>query len=332
MSKVLVCPDSFKGTMTSSEVAHAISLGVRDAKIEVIEIPISDGGEGFLRVFMNRLPHNVHETMVTNSVGNQLIAKFITIEKGTCAVIETAQVCGLQFARPTIETSLIATTKGVGELIISAVKIGVKKIILGVGGTATTDGGLGAIDYIEELGGLNGIELVVLSDVTTVFEDAARIFAPQKGANAAAVLTLSERLLSFSRRLPKNPCGVAGSGAGGGIAGGFWAMYDAEICSGIEQVLKLIDIDEIMAHSDLVITGEGRLDRQSMSGKVVSGVLEHARSLEKPTWAFVGQNRLSTSEVADFGLAGVKVATNIRELRLAGAELAANYFIKHDSN
>ena len=332
MTRVLVCPDSFKGTMTSFQVAHAISSGIRDAKFEAIEIPISDGGEGFLRVFMSSLPHKVYEARVTNSVGNQTSAKFITIEEGNCAVIETAQACGLQFARPSTEVSLTATTRGVGELIISAVKIGARKIILGVGGTATTDGGLGAINYIEEMGGLHGIDVVVLSDVTTAFEDAARIFAPQKGADGVAVRILSERLMSLSRRLPKNPYGVVGSGAGGGISGGLWAMYDAEICSGIEQVLKLINIDEIMAHSDLIITGEGRLDRESMSGKAVSGILEHAQSLGKPTWAFVGENKLRASEVADFGLAGVKIAKSIEELRLAGAELALNHFIKHESN
>jgi glycerate kinase len=97
-------------------------------------------------------------------------------------------------------------------------------------------------------------------------------------------------------------------------------------------VLKLINIDEIMAHSDLIITGEGRLDRQSMSGKAVSGILEHAQTLGKPTWAFVGENKLRAREVADFGLAGVKIAKNLEELRRAGAELAVNHFTKYESN
>jgi glycerate kinase len=195
-------------------------------------------------------------------------------------------------------------------------------VYLGVGGSATTDGGAGAIKAIRAGGGLAGARLVVLCDVRTPFEDAARVFGPQKGARPEQVRQLSRRLQALARRLPRDPRGVPMSGAAGGLAGGLWATLDAELVPGAAFVLDAVGFDARMRRARAVVTGEGKLDRQSLVGKAVSEVATRARQAGVPCHAIVG-----TRELDDFGarildLQTVLEASTLKEIEAAGRRLA----------
>jgi glycerate kinase len=195
-------------------------------------------------------------------------------------------------------------------------------VYLGVGGSATTDGGTGAIAAIRRAGGLGSASLVVLCDVRTPFEDAARVFAPQKGASPDDVARLTKRLNNYARRFKRDPRGVAMTGAAGGLAGGLWSELDATLVPGAEFVLDLIDFDRRMRASRAVVTGEGRLDQQSLNGKAVSEVATRARQAGVPCHAVVGQRELDSFGARVLDLQAVIEAGTPRQLAAAGRKLA----------
>jgi glycerate kinase len=214
------------------------------------------------------------ETTVTGPLGRPVPARWYL--RGTRAVIESAAASGLPLAGGAAGNDPVAaTTRGTGELIAAAVGAGARTVLVGVGGSATTDGGLGALQAIETAGGLRGAEVVVACDVETLFVDAAAVFGPQKGASPDQVLVLRARLEDLAERY-RARCGtdvaaLPGSGAAGGLGGGL-AVLGARLVPGFAVVADAVDLEARLARADLVVTGEGRLDASSWSGKVVGGV------------------------------------------------------------
>jgi glycerate kinase len=218
--------------------------------------------------------------------------------------------------------AVAAATTGTGELIIAAVAAGATTVYLGVGGSATTDGGAGAIKAIRRGGGLRGARLVVLCDVRTPFEDAARVFGPQKGADADAVHRLTGRLNALARRLERDPRGIPMTGAAGGLSGGLWGAFGAELVPGAAYVLDAVGFDARMRAARAVVTGEGRLDQQSLVGKVVSEVATRSRQAGVPCHAVVGTRELDSMGARVLDLDRVIEASTLEEIEAAGRLLA----------
>jgi glycerate kinase len=323
---ILVAPDSFKGTLAASDVAEAIGRGLTDGGWPVEPCPIADGGEGTLRALLPALGGRLETVEVSDPLGRRVEAAFGLSEdrRGQpVAVVESASASGLSLVAPDDLAPLAASTTGTGELIVAALRAGAKLVYLGVGGSATTDGGAGAVNAIRRAGGLEGARLVVLCDVRTPFEDAARVFGPQKGATSEDVGRLTKRLHALARRFARDPRGVAMTGAAGGLAGGLWAELGAALVPGAAFVLDLIDFDRRMRACRAVVTGEGRLDLQSLAGKAVSEVAIRARQAGVPCHAIVGQRDLDTFGARILDLQAVLEAGTRSQLRAAGRRLAA---------
>ena len=220
------------------------------------------------------------------------------------------------------ETRPPPATFGTGELILAAVHAGAEVVYVGVGGSATTDGGAGAIRAIREGGGLRGARLVVLCDVRTPFEDAARVFGPQKGAGEGEVRRPHRRLHRLARGFARDPRGVPMTGAAGGLSGGLWAEFGAELVPGAAYVLDAIDFDRRMRAARAVVTGEGKLDEQSLAGKAVAEVATRARQAGVPCYAVVGRSELDAFGARMLDLQAVLEAGTPAALERAGRELA----------
>jgi glycerate kinase len=322
---ILVAPDSFKGTLTASEVAAAIGRGLEQAGRPVELCPVADGGEGTLEALLTGLGGELVSAQVSDPLGRTLEASFGLSEgpRGqSVAVLETASASGLGLVGEGERDPRAASTAGTGELILAAARAGASVIYLGVGGSATSDGGAGALRAIRAGGGLGGARLIVLCDVRTPFEDAARIFGPQKGAGERDVVRLTKRLHAIARRLDRDPRGLPMTGAAGGLSGALWAQFGAELVPGAAFVLELLDFDRRMRASRAVVTGEGRLDQQSLAGKAVSEVATRARQAGVPCHAIVGQRELDAFGARILDLQAVLEARTPRQLTAAGRRLA----------
>jgi glycerate kinase len=216
-----------------------------------------------------------------------------------------------------------ASTRGTGELIAAAIDAGAQVILVAVGGSATTDGGTGAVEAIEAGGGLRGAKIVVLCDVRTPFEDAARVFGPQKGADPELVERLTERLHEQAKAYPRDPRGVPMTGAAGGLSGGLWAACGATLEPGAPWVLDVLDFDARMRASHAVVTGEGKLDQQTLEGKLVGEIGTRARQAGVPLHAIVGTDALDAFGKRIIDLQRVIEATTLAELEVAGEALGA---------
>jgi glycerate kinase len=214
-----------------------------------------------------------------------------------------------------------ASTYGTGELIAAAAQAGAAVILVAVGGSATTDGGAGAIEAIEAAGGIGRAKIVILTDVRTVWEDAPKVFGPQKGADAATIERLEQRLDALAATLPQDPRGVPMTGAAGGLSGGLWAKYGAALEPGAPFVLDALDFDERMRASRAVVTGEGKLDDQSLQGKLVGEIGTRTRQAGVPCHAIVGTDALDGFGKRIIDLQMVQEATNLEELEAAGERL-----------
>jgi glycerate kinase len=326
LRRVLVAPDSFKGTFAASEVAAAIAAGLEHAGLHADPCPLADGGEGTLEVLSGALGGRELAVSVVGPLGDPVDAAIAVLGDASTVIVEAAQAAGLGLVPAERRDPERASTRGVGELIAATVGAGGRRVMVGVGGTATTDGGAGAVEAVEAAGGLRGAELTVLCDVRTRFSDAARIFAPQKGADADAVERLSARLEQLADRYPRDPRPVDGSGAGGGLAGGLWAALGARLVPGASSVLELIGFEERLAMAAAVVVGEGRLDAQTPEGKAISEVCRVASAHKVRADAIVGASALTPAEQRELGLASVREATTLggieREAELLGRELA----------
>jgi glycerate kinase len=316
---LLVAPDSFKGTYTALEVAEAIARGAGGADV----CPVGDGGEGTLDAILAAHGGTTMELRVRDPLGREVPAELGIIASGEVAVVEMAAAGGLGLVAPHERDAEAASTFGVGELISLAIDSGVRQVIVTVGGSATTDGGAGAIEAIEARGGLRGAEVIVVCDVTTPFERAAEVYAPQKGASPEAVERLTARLDALAQTFPRDPRGVAMTGAAGGLSGGLWARYGAALVPGASWVLDAVGFDDRLSRASAVVTGEGRLDAQTFEGKLVGEVAARAARAGVPVHAVVGSSALSDAEAAALGLASVTVASDLPALDAAGAALAS---------
>jgi glycerate kinase len=331
--RVLVSPDCFTGTLTSVEAANAIRDGWLQVHPtdEVVIAPLSDGGPGFVGGLHAVLGGELVTAFVCDPLGQKTPAQYLL--RGTQAWIESAQACGLHLVDKDKRDPRITSTYGVGELIAHAIDNGAKTITVGLGGSGTNDGGAGMLaalgatsDGAMNAGGaalkelskvdLNaaleivaGIELIAASDVDNPLlglRGATAVFGPQKGADDFAIMELEGALENFAalcgrRSDGKDPAVALGAGAAGGLGYGLLLLGGTRV-AGIETVLEIVQLDDEIQKSDLVITGEGCLDDQSLHGKVIAGVASHSAALGKPCVALAGEVRLGKRECATAGI------------------------------
>ncbi|MEA2296501.1 MAG: glycerate 2-kinase [Solirubrobacteraceae bacterium] len=319
---VLVAPDSFKGTLRAGEVAAAIARGLeRAGLVPPDRCPVADGGEGTLEALLTALGGETAGARVHDPLGREITAGFGLIEDGATAVVEMAEASGLGLVAEGERDAWAASTRGTGELIVAAVEAGAEVVLVAVGGSATTDGGAGAIEAIEDAGGLGGARIVVLSDVRTPWERAPAVFGPQKGADTAMIARLEQRLDALAARLPKDPRGVPMTGAAGGLSGGLWAAYGAVLEPGATFVLDALGFDDRMRASRCVVTGEGKLDQQTLQGKLVGEIGTRTRQAGVPLHAIVGTDALDRFGKRMIDLQVVLAASTTDEIEAAGARL-----------
>lgn len=322
--KFVLIPDSFKGTLSSVQICKIIAEKIREhfSDSEILEIPVADGGEGSVEAFLLAAGGEKVKARVKNPYFEDMDSYFGLLDDGKTAVVEMASCAGL----PLVENRKnprLTTTYGVGQLMLAAAKRGVKKIIVGLGGSATNDGGCGAAaaagakfynkegqEFIPTGGTVKDIERIDLSGMDKVFENvemitmcdidnpmygpfgASYVFAPQKGADAECVEELDEGMKNLSRviteTIGKDISQMPGTGAAGAMGAGMVAFFDAKLQMGIETVLDTVQFDQEIADADYIFTGEGKLDAQSLRGKVVMGIAKRAQRQEKKVIAVVG--------------------------------------------
>jgi glycerate kinase len=321
--RVLVAPDSFKGTYTAAEVADAVARGVEAGGGAADRCPIADGGEGTMAILVAAAGGRVESVAVRDPLGRPVGAALGWIDGGATAVVEMALASGLGLVSAGERDAEAASTAGTGELIAAAVAAGARRVVVTVGGSATTDGGAGAIDAVRAAGGLRGARLGVACDVTTPFERAAIVYGPQKGADEAAVARLTARLHAQAASLPRDPRAVPMTGAAGGLAGGLWAAFAAELVPGAPWVLDALGFDARLARADAVVSGEGRLDRQTLEGKAVGEVASRCTASGVPLHAVVGSSELGAGAARALGLASVRLAPTPAAMEAAGRAVAA---------
>src|SRR5262249_8974502 len=277
--RAVVCPDKFRGTLRADEVASAMAAGVRRAGFDdVAELPLADGGEGTLDTLLAARGGSRRTARVTGPLGAPVDAQWGVLTGGI-AIVGMAQASGLTLTG-TKNDPLRASTRGTGELIAAVRAQGFNHVIVAVGGSATTDGGLAAV---EALGwSLQGMKVTVACDVETAFADAAEVFAPQKGASAAQIALLTRRLRTladqYRARTGIDVSSLTGAGAAGGLAGGL-AAIGAELAPGFDVVAEAVGLEGALEGAALALTGEGKFDASSLAGKVVGGVLAWAADL-----------------------------------------------------
>ena len=319
---VLVAPDSFKGTFSAAEAAAAMARGLREAGREAHELPVADGGEGTMDVLVAALGGEIRAVTVSDPLGRPVEAAFALLPDGS-AVVEMARASGLSLVDESERDAWAASTRGTGELIVAAVVAGATHVIVTVGGSATSDGGAGALEALSDAGLTDGsaIEMDVVCDVRVPFEQAPRIFGPQKGADPAMVERLERRLDELAATFPRDPRGEPMTGCAGGLSGGLWAACGATLVPGAAYVLDAIGFDPLMRGSAFVVTGEGSLDEQTLQGKIVGEVATRCRQGGVTCHAIVGRNQLDPFEERIIDLASVTEATTLAEIEAAAAAL-----------
>ena len=345
MRKVIIAIDSFKGSLSSREVADAFEQGFRTyyPDCEIRKVTIADGGEGTVEALVETLGGEYVEVEVCDPLHRPIKARYGVIDGGKTAVIEMSAASGLPLLKVEERNPLKTSTYGTGEMVADAIKRGCRKILMGIGGSATNDAGTGmfrALGYRfldsegnELIGGGEILEKIVDIDDSNLLEEfydcefvvacdvinrlfgkfgAAYVFAPQKGADEAMVERLDDGLRNFSRRIAYYngtmlPL-IEGGGAAGGLGAGVLALANAQLVRGIDMVLSAMHFDRIIRGSDLVVTGEGRLDRQTVMGKAPSGVLKAATEQNIPTIA-IGGSVVWCEELRRSGFATIEAVT-----------------------
>jgi glycerate kinase len=311
--RILAAPDKYRGTLTAAEAATAIAEAARRVGWDCDLAPVSDGGEGFLDVLGALGGRQV--TRVAGPLGSPVDAPWLLgrdPDDGArnIAIVEAARAVGLTLAGGRSGNDPVgASSTGVGQLIAAAIRCGARHVVVGMGGSASTDGGLGAVDALAPGGRLPGVKLTVACDVQTRFVDAAVDFGPQKGAAPAQVELLRRRLEKVAQlyleRFGTDVRDVPGSGSAGGLAGGLAAL-GATLVPGFDYVAERMSLAERAADVDLVVTGEGFIDRQSFVGKAVGGVVELAQQAGVPVLVVAGDGEpdLETAYVSLVGRFG----------------------------
>lgn len=341
MEKILLVPDSFKGTLSSRQVCQVMAGQLRRffPQAQVKSIPVADGGEGSVEAFLAAAGGERRTRTVTGPFGEPVEAFYGVLGDGRTAVIEMAACAGLPLAEGRLNPER-ATTYGVGELLLAAKEAGCTKAILGLGGSCTNDGGAGAaaalgakftradgaafvpsggtlgeiaaLDVSQVAQALQGMELTAMCDIDNPLygeAGAAAVFAPQKGADAAMVARLDAGLRHLgqvaARCLGRDFSHLPGAGAAGGLGFGMAAFCGAQLRMGIDAVLDAVGFDSLLPGTDMVFTGEGKIDSQSARGKVVSGVAARCRKAGVPVVAVVGQIGQGFEEMYQQGLTAV---------------------------
>lgn len=293
--KIVIAPDSFKGCLSSREVAEAAAEAIREIRpdAQTVIVPVADGGEGTVEAMASALGGEIVKARVSDPLGRPVDASYCIA--GEFAVIEVAAACGLTLLKREERNPLRTGTRGVGELILDAVDRGCRKFLVGLGGSATNDGGRGMVEVPGFLERTAGCMFTVACDVTTTFLDATKVFGPQKGARPWDIPVLEARMYEWSQET-REATGVdvtviPGSGAAGGLGGAFAAWLGARLLPGIEMVLEAVGFDRLLEGADLVITGEGCSDFQTAKGKTPWGVLNHSDRLRIPTVLLSGAVR-----------------------------------------
>ena len=338
--KIVIASDSFKGSLTSAEVAAATERGIKAVypDCEVISVNVSDGGEGTMEAIIDVLGGEVITTMVSDPLGRPITAQYGIA--GDKAIIEMAAASGLTLLQPEERNPWLTSSYGTGEMIMEAIHHGCRHLLIGIGGSATNDAGTGMLQALgfrffdaqgqaitDCRGGrmqdiariddsavpqaVRQSQFIVACDVDTPFcgpEGAAPVFAPQKGADTNMVTRLDAGMASLAQVIKDtyhiNIVPLAGAGAAGGMGGGFRAFLNATLQRGIEMVLDAIDFDRIIQDANLIITGEGKIDFQTTKGKTAAGVLSHARKQGIPVVAIGGCIEMCES-VEQMGFAGI---------------------------
>jgi glycerate kinase len=258
--RALLCPASLKGVLTARAAAAALAAGARAAGAEAVELPVADGGEGTADALDAALGGEWREALVSDPLGRLVSARWLLLPDGR-GVVEAAAAIGLPLLTPGERDPLVASSRGLGELVLAALQAGVGSLVVGLGGSATVDGGSGLREVLRDL----PVPTTVLCDVRTRLADAARLFGPQKGASRADVAVLEQRVASMPELAPYAE--LEGAGAAGGLGAAFAAL-GAKLVAGAPTVLDLVRFDEHLAESDLVVTGEGQVDETTSEGKV----------------------------------------------------------------
>ena len=298
MKKVIVAIDSFKGCLTSAEANQAASEGILDKMpdAKVVQVPVSDGGEGFLEAFQAAMGGEIVEVNVKDPLMRPIVAQYLV--QGDTAVIEIAKASGLTLLSPDERNPMVATSYGTGQLVVDAVQRGCKHIIIGLGGSATSDCGIGMLEAIDnaKLTIDNDVRFTIATDVTNPLcgeQGAAFVFAPQKGATHDDVLALDARAKRFAeasaKHLGRDCQNMPGAGAAGGLGYAFLQYMNADCRSGIDLLLDTIHFDDLLQDADLVITGEGSADRQTLMGKLPFGILQRAQRHHVPVMLIAGR-------------------------------------------
>jgi glycerate kinase len=276
-----------------------------------------------MEVLVQALGGEVHAVAAHDPLGRPIEASFALVRDGTTAIVEVAAASGLGLIESVERDPEKASTAGTGEVVAAAIQAGAGRIWVAAGGSATTDGGRGAIDTLESAGGLRDARLEVLCDTSVPFERAAEVFAPQKGASPEQVERLTERLIALAGALPRDPRSRAMTGAAGGLSGGLWAAFGARLVPGAAFVLGLLGFDRRLEHADAAVTGEGRLDSQSLEGKLTGEVARRCRGARAPAHAIAGEVALGPDELRRAGFASAATAETAEAITDAAESLAA---------
>ena len=337
--KILLAPDSFKDSLTAKEVCESIEKGIKNYRNDIIvnSLPMADGGEGTVQSLVDATDGKIVNKVVTGPLGEKVEAFYGLLGNKNTAVIEMASASGLPLVPESKRDPSKTTTYGTGELIKAALSHNVEKIILGIGGSATTDAGVGmaqalGVEFLDQnnnevgFGGeklkdikkinmknmdqrINNVEILVACDVDNPLfgkKGAAYVYSPQKGADQKMVEKLDNNLRHFNhvvkKQLNKNVNQIEGAGAAGGLGAGLVAFLDAELKKGIEIILDIVSFDQKLKDVDLIITGEGMLDEQSVNGKTPIGVAKRARKHEIPVIAIAGSLGKGVDKVLKKGI------------------------------
>ena len=271
-TRALACPASFKGVLRAAAAAAALGEGLREGGAEVVELPVADGGEDTADVLCRALGGTWREARVSDPLGRPVRARWLVLADGR-AVVEAAAAVGLPLLTPAERDPLRASSRGFGELIEAAVGGGATALLIGLGGVATVDGGASLLELFDSL----PVPAVVLCDVGTVLADAARLYGPQKGASPEEVVVLERRLAAMEEL--RQFAALPGSGAAGGL-GAALAALGGELVPGADAVLDLIGFDDYLDGLDLVVTGEGTVDRTTAEGKAPGAVARRCAAAE----------------------------------------------------
>lgn len=335
--KILIAIDSFKGTLTSTELGLILKKELESNGQEANFVAVSDGGEGLLEALIKPLELSIIPLSVTDPLGNKINSSIGYSEKTSTLVAELATASGLPLVPEEKRNPIHTTSYGSGELLNFAKRKNCQNILFGVGGSATSDGGVGALQALGvNFQGISqpasGKDLLQISDIScqdnhwlkkinfqiacdvnnpfTGENGSAKIYGPQKCSatiEKKLIIEQIEKGMIHFKKLILNKTGieldkVPGSGAAGGIAGSMHALLGAKLSPGIQIIFEAIQLKEKIKESNLIITGEGRLDQQTINGKVVSGIIKEAQKLNKPVWALCGQNSLTKAETRAFGI------------------------------